>query len=228
MKTLRVIPAVLIVAVILGSVGCKNQSYTEIGKDEFEITESTIEIIPVETDVTTVDDSVHDADIMNIATRKTDVTVTPTPAQSEATVVIVETTTSVTTETTVSITTPAESAIQTETPIPSATPIPTVTPTPEPTATPIPTNTPTPTPIPAPTIEPVYDSQYTNCIADFGWEDNQTGTSGTVYNVPCRRNSAGVWIATDEGAQMVSDVAIAAGACGYSKWIIDGSQRDFS
>lgn len=48
MKTMRVIPMVLMGAVILGSVGCNNQSVTEIRKDDYEIIESSIEILQSE------------------------------------------------------------------------------------------------------------------------------------------------------------------------------------
>ena len=97
------------------------------------------------------------------------------------------------------------------------------TPTPKPTATPKPTSTPKPTP----TIAPVHDPRYTRCVADFEWEGGDGNIySGTVRNVPCRRNSAGDWIPTSKGEDMIADDAVYSG--GWSEWIIEGSERDFS
>ena len=231
MKTLRVIPMVLAVAVILGSVGCKKYDISESLEDEFEITEASA----VESIESTIDET---------ETSVTNTVVTTSAVTSETTVestTVVETTIPAEVPREVSDTaasqsnsapTAAPATSNTEvTAEPTTTSIPTATPTPEP--TPIPTDPPTPTPIPSPTptIAPVYDPQYTSCIADFGWEagDDYNGyTTGTVYGVPCRRNSAGIWIATDEGAEMIADAAFATGAAGYSDWLIEGSQRDFS
>lgn len=227
MKTLRVIPMVLTVAVILGSVGCKKYDTSESLEDEFEITEvSAVESIESTIDETTVSVTNTDATV-SVATSET--TAESTTEATNTTPAEVPREVSDATEgqsNSAPTAAPATSATQ-ATSEPTSTPVPTETPTPEPTATPVPTDTPTPTP----TIAPVYDPQYTSCIADFGWEagDDYNGyTTGTVYGVPCRRNSAGYWIPTDEGDDMIADAAFATGAGGYSDWIIEGSQRDFS
>ena len=231
MKTLRVIPMVLAVAVILGSVGCKKYDISESLEDEFEITEASAEesiestIYETEVLVTNTDAMVSVATSETTAESTTDVETT-IPAEVPREVSDTAEGQSNSTPTAAPATSDTEVTAE-----PTATPIPTATPTPEP--TPIPTDPPTPTPIPSPTptLAPVYDPQYTNCIADFGWEagDDYNGyTTGTVYGVSCRRNSAGYWIPTDEGDDMIADAAFATGAGGYSDWIIEGSQRDFS
>ena len=121
----------------------------------------------------------------------------------------------------------------TPTPAPTATPtpVPTATPTPEPTEEPEPTNTPTPTPKPTPTTNPEYDPQYTSCIADVEyWAGLDNCYHGFVYGVPCRRNSAGDWVTTKEGEQMVWDTIAATypDYGGYTSEIVEGSCRNFS
>ncbi len=118
---------------------------------------------------------------------------------------------------------------------PTATPKPTATPTPEPTATPTPEPTPTPvptaTPTPKPTIKPEYDPQYTSCIADVEyWAGPDNCYHGFVYGVPCKRNTAGDWVTTTEGEQMVWNTIEAEHPDygGYYSEIVEGSCRNFS
>lgn len=223
MKTLRVIPMVLAAAVILGSVGCKKYDISESLEDEFEITEaSVVESIENTIDETEVSVTNTDATI-SVATSETTAEST---SEVESTIPAEVPRDANDTAEGQSNSLPTAALATSETEVTAESP---ATPTPEP--TPIPTDPPTPTPIPSPTptIAPVYDPQYTSCIADVGWSGGDGNIySGVVYGVPCVRNSAGVWCTTTEAEEAVFDAAEAAGADSYSDWIIDGSQRDFS
>lgn len=119
--------------------------------------------------------------------------------------------------------TPAPTA--TLVPEPTDTPVLTNTPTPEPTSAPTPTNTPTPTP------KPVNDQRYKHCIADVEyWAGNDNCYHGFVYGVPCVRNSAGKWVETGDGEDMVWDAIEDEhpDAGGYTTRIVSGSHRNFS
>ena len=94
-----------------------------------------------------------------------------------------------------------------------------------------PTQNATSTPKPTPTPKPVNDPKYTKCIADVEyWAGQDNCYHGYVYGVPCRRNSAGRWVTTSEGEQMVWDAIEAEHPDygGYSAKIVSGSQRNFS
>lgn len=127
--------------------------------------------------------------------------------------------------------TPKPTSTPVPTKVPTATPKPTATPTPEPTEAPEPTKAPTSTPKPTPTPKPVNDPKYTKCIADVEyWAGQDNCYHGYVYGVPCRRNSAGRWVTTSEGEQMVWDAIEAEHPdyVGYSSKIVSGSHRNFS
>ena len=184
MKTLRVLPVVLIGAVVLGSVGCSNPLFSESLVDDFEITETSTEDfigkLTTESDLIT----------SNIYGNSKDLTAEPnavnvengskntTPAPEEATNYDSSDddhsnndSDSHSTSTGNGISSPAPTLIPTNSPSPTNTPIPTESPsnngsgsptfptnTPVPTATstPKPTNTPVPTstPTPEPTEAP--------------------------------------------------------------------------
>ena len=127
--------------------------------------------------------------------------------------------------------TPKPTSTPKPTAAPTATPKPTATPTPEPTEAPEPTKAPTSTPKPTPTPKPVNDPKYTKCIADIEyWAGQDNCYHGYVYGIPCRRNSAGRWVTTREGEEMLWDAIEAEHPDygGYSAKIVQGSQRNFS
>ena len=127
--------------------------------------------------------------------------------------------------------TPKLTATPKPTATPTATPKPTATPTPEPTEAPEPTKAPTSTPKPTPTPKPVNDPKYTKCITDVEyWAGQDNCYHGYVYGVPCRRNSAGRWVTTKEGEEMIWDAIEAEHPDygGYSSKIVSGSHRNFS
>lgn len=177
MKTLRALPVVLIGAVILGCVSCRNYDFSESLEDDFEITGTSTE--------ESIGTFTSSNDVLEITTETTDdkeknisvvsgVTVADQDAQGSnadnqgrherdnsanadnESEVSVPTSTSVpqseepiATSTTVSV---SSTTTSTETPKPTATPVPTATSTPVPTNTPVPTATPTPEP--TETLEP--------------------------------------------------------------------------
>ena len=153
MRGRKIISAVLIVAVVLGIVGCRNRSNTENGKNDIEITTvSELETQKEPTDSKEESTTTTQETTENAVTAVSD-TVLPEstePSESE-----VEGSKPAETETTTAPTkdpTPTESPKATETPAPTNTPAPTSTP--EPTATPVPTYTPTPTNTPTPIPTP--------------------------------------------------------------------------
>ena len=236
MKALRITLIVLASVVILGIVGCKNRD--SIISDETEFT--THPGITEETDPS-VSEETSDTSETALAT-EVSATATPTAApditsENQETERVPVETTQATNTGNGDNSEPVDQARQnvpaaTATPMPTATTAPTATSTPIPTEIPEPTATPTPMPTPTstptPTIAPIYDPQYTSCIVDVGWEDNQTGLSGTITGLQARRNSVGDWILTDESDDAVADAVMAAGAGGWYDWIIDGSHRNFS
>ena len=121
--------------------------------------------------------------------------------------------------------TATQEASATPTPVPTEAPVPTEETIPEATPTPVPTNTPTPTP------KPVNDPQYKHCVADVEyWAGPDNCFHGHVYGVPCVRNSAGKWVETGEGEDMVWDAIETEhpDAGGYTTKIVSGSHRNFS
>lgn len=146
MRDRKIISAVLIVAVVLGIVGCKNQSVTEIRKDDNEITTTN----SVETQEETTENKEESTTISETTTSAaTSASDTVAPDLTEASVSETEQTKPTETDPTKA---PANDPAPTEAPKATATPVPTEIPiptaTPEPTATP--TSTPTPTPEPTP------------------------------------------------------------------------------
>ena len=153
MRGRKIVSAVLIVAVVLGIVGCRNRSNTEIGKNDIEIT--TVSELETQKEPT---DSKEESTTTTQGTTESAVTTvsdTVLPESTEPSESEVEGSKPAEPETTTAPTkdpTPTESPKATETPAPTNTPAPTSTP--EPTATPVPTYTPTPTNTPTPIPTP--------------------------------------------------------------------------
>lgn len=145
MRDRKIISAVLIVAVVLGIVGCKAKGTREIVEDDIEITTTTVEA-QKETTESKEESTTTSETTTSAATSASD---TVAPDLTEPSVSETEETTPKETEPTKA---PANDPAPTEAPKATATPVPTETPiptaTPEPTATP--TSTPTPTPEPTP------------------------------------------------------------------------------
>ncbi len=153
MRGRKIVSAVLIVAVVLGIVGCRNRSNTEIGKNDIEITT----VSELETQKEPTDSKEESTTTTQETTESAVTTVSDTvlPESTEPSESEVEGSKPAETETTTAPTkdpTPTESPKATETPAPTNTPAPTSTP--EPTATPVPTYTPTPTNTPTPIPTP--------------------------------------------------------------------------
>ena len=145
MRDRKIISAVLIVAVVLGIVGCKAKGTREIVEDDIEITTTTVEA-QKETTEEKEESTTTSETTTSAVTTESD---TVAPDLTEPSVSETEETTPKETEPTKA---PANDPAPTEAPKATATPVPTETPiptaTPEPTATP--TSTPTPTPEPTP------------------------------------------------------------------------------
>ncbi len=176
MKTLRALPVVLIGAVILGCVSCRNYDFSESIEDDFEITgTSTEESIGTFTSsddvlVITPETSGSNAKSVSVATG---VAVADQEEQgsnadnqgherdysandaNNSTVSVPTMTPVPQSDEPVATSTPVPVSA-TPTPMPTATPKPTETPVPTATSTPVPTNTPVPTatPTPEPTEAP--------------------------------------------------------------------------
>ena len=142
MRNRKFVATVLVVAVVLGIVGCKNQSNTEIGKDDIEITTTA----SVETQKETTE---------NI---ESSTTTTETPSSTEQPSETSMSDLSEPSESESSEPTVTEEPDPTPTSAPKATATPTATPqptaTPEPSSSPTPTNTPVPTNTPSPEPTP--------------------------------------------------------------------------
>lgn len=146
MRNRKFVSTVLIVAVVLGIVGCKNQSNTGIRKDDIEITTTT----SVETQKETTESKEKSTTTLETTTSAvTTASDTVAPDLTEPSVSETDEATPKEAEPTRA---PAKDPDPTEAPKATATPVPTESPvptaTPEPTATP--TLTPTPTPEPTP------------------------------------------------------------------------------
>ncbi len=149
MRDRKIISAVLIVAVVLGIVGCKAKGTREIVEDDIEITTTTVEA-QKETTESKEESTTTSETTTSAATSASD---TVAPDLTEPSVSEAEETTPKETEPTKA---PTKDSDPTEAPIATATPVPTEAPkpteSPVPTAAPEPTATPTSTP--TPTSEP--------------------------------------------------------------------------
>lgn len=145
MKTKRFVSIVLVTAVILGIVGCKNHSLTEIRENETEITASTEQTIEETSSSTEETTSEVTATPSATATPKptevpeeTEITVEESVANTDASEETspVETQSSSTTATSTPVSSNSQSSEQVQvspdTPAPTSTPVPTATPTPTP------------------------------------------------------------------------------------------------
>ena len=151
MRDRKIISAVLIVAVVLGIVGCKAKGTREIVEDDIEITTTTVEAQKETTEEkeesTTTSETTKTAETTvsdTVAPSETEAA-EPSVSESEA----IEPTESEKKEPTKA---PFEDPDPTSAPKATATPVPTETP--NPTATPVPTATPEPTATPTSTPEP--------------------------------------------------------------------------
>ena len=150
MRDRKIISAVLIVAVVLGIVGCKAKGTREIVEDDIEITTTTVEA-QKETTEEKEESTTTSETTTSAVTTESD---TVAPDLTEPSVSETEETTATETEPTKA---PTKNPDPTEAPKATATPVPTEAPKPTetsvPTATPEPTATPTssPTPKPEPT-----------------------------------------------------------------------------
>lgn len=151
MRDRKIISAVLIVAVVLGIVGCKAKGTREIVEDDIEITTTTVEAQKETTEEkeesTTTSETTKTAETTvsdTVAPSETEAA-EPSVSESEA----IEPTESEKKEPTKA---PSEDPDPTSAPKATATPVPTETP--NPTATPVPTATPEPTATPTSTPEP--------------------------------------------------------------------------
>ena len=146
MRDRKIISAVLIVAVVLGIVGCKAKGTREIVEDDIEITTTTVEAQKETTESkeesTTTSETTTSAATSASDTVPTDFT---EPSVSEAKFTDPKESAEPT-KPSAEDPVPTEAPKATATPVPIETPVPTATP--EPTATP--TSTPTPTPEPTP------------------------------------------------------------------------------
>lgn len=178
MKTLRVLPVVLIGAVVLGSVGCSNPVFSESLVDDFEITETSTEesigTFTTESVILTgnIDGSSRDitAETNAVNVENGSKNITPTPNGASANYADEDDhsdngSSSSNTSTENGISSPSPTPIPTNSPRPTNTPVPTESPSnsgsssptnptntlvPTATPTPKPTNTPVPTATPAP------------------------------------------------------------------------------
>ncbi|MBR3033333.1 MAG: hypothetical protein IKH92_09980 [Clostridiales bacterium] len=152
MRGRKIVSAVLIVAVILGIVGCKAKGTRKIVEDDIGITTAS----ELETQKETTE--IKEESTTTLETTESTVTTasdTVVPESTEPSVSVTEGSEPAETEPTPAPTkdpAPTELPKATQTPVPTNTPVPTSTP--EPTATPVPTNTPTPTDTPTPVPAP--------------------------------------------------------------------------
>ena len=175
MKTIRAIPAVLIVAAILVIAGCNNNKTTEISNsDDIEITTATVET-QEETSATTQETIFEATETPRpTSTPIPTATSTPTPEVTESSEATQPSTES----------TQVQEQASAENVAPTATSAPVATATQAPPATPDPTSTPTPAPTATPTPEPVvFDIDQS--ARDNGYEiidiDMGNGTTQRIY-----------------------------------------------
>ena len=181
MRDRKIISAVLIVAVVLGIVGCKAKGTREIVEDDIEITTTTVEA-QKETTESKEESTTTSETTTSAATSAID---TVAPDLTEPSVSETEETTPKETEPTKAPTKdpgPTEAPIATATPIPTEAPKPTESPvptaTPEPTATPTLTPTPTSEPTPFDIDKSAKDNGYEIIDIDMG-----NGKTERIYGV---------------------------------------------
>lgn len=199
MKTLRVLPVVLIGVVILGSVGCRNYDFTESLEDDFEITGTSTEesigtltseeeelVITAEStignakDVTTVTDTsvvAQDEESTSADDQRQEHDNSANEDNNSTVSEPTSTPVPQSTEATVVISTPIPVSA-TSTPKPTAIPEPMESPTPKPTNTPVPTATPTPEPTeaPEPTPRPAVAAYVQATFIVYGGTDDENPT----------------------------------------------------
>jgi hypothetical protein len=146
MRNRKFISTVLIVAVVLGIVGCKNQSVTEIRKDDNEITTTNSVETQEETTENKEESTTTSETTSSVATSASDTVVPDLTEPSVSETEQIKPTETNPTKAPANDPAPTEAPKATATPVPTETSVPTATP--EPTATP--TSTPTPTPEPTP------------------------------------------------------------------------------
>ena len=181
MRDRKIISAVLIVAVVLGIVGCKAKGTREIVEDDIEITTTTVEA-QKETTESKEESTTTSETTTSAATSASDTVV---PDLTEPSVSETEETTPKETEPTKAPTKdpdPTEAPIATATPVPTEAPKPTESPvptaTPEPTATPTLTPTPTSEPTPFDIDKSAKDNGYEIIDIDMG-----NGKTERIYGV---------------------------------------------
>lgn len=233
MRNRKFVSAVLIVAVVLGIVGCKNQSNTGIRKDDIEITTTT----SVETQKETTEEkeeSTTTSETTNVTTTASD---TAVPDLTEPSILENETTEPK--ESAESTKAPAEDSAPTSAPKATATPVPTEAPkstaTPAPTATPEPTAAPTSTPNPTPEPTPfdidksAKEHGYSIIDIDMGGGQTQriygyyVDMSGLATKINDYRESLGLSrLPTDSACVSEMKLRAAEATVKYSHWRPNG------
>lgn len=227
MRNRKFVSTVLIVAVVLGIVGCKNQSNTGIRKDDIEITTTTSVETQKETTeskekstttsetttsaVTTASDTVA-PDLTEPSVSETD---EATPKEAEPTRAPAKNPD------------PTEAPKATATPVPTEAPIPTATP--EPTATPTLTPTPTPEPTPFDIDKSAKEHGYSIIDIDMGGGQTQriygyyVDMSGLATKINDYRESLGLSrLPTDSACVSEMKLRAAEATVKYSHWRPNG------
>lgn len=181
MRDRKIISAVLIVAVVLGIVGCKAKGTREIVEDDIEITTTTVEAQKETTEEKEESTTTSETTIDTVTTASD----TVAPDLTEPSVSETEETTPKETEPTKAPTKdpdPTEAPKATATPVPTEAPKPTESPVPtaapEPTATPTSTPTPTSEPTPFDIDKSAKENGYEIIDIDMG-----NGKSERIYGV---------------------------------------------
>ena len=233
MRNRKFVSAVLIVAVVLGIVGCKNQSNTEIRKDDIEITTTT----SVEAQKETTESQEESTTTLETTSFTSTASDTTMPDLTEPSVSETETTD--TKESVEPTTAPAEDPAPTSAPKATATPVPTEAPkptaTPAPTATPEPTATPTSTPTPTPEPTPfdidksAKEHGYSIIDIDMGGGQTQriygyyVDMSGLATKINDYRESLGLSrLPTDSACVSEMKLRAAEATVKYSHWRPNG------
>ena len=178
MRNRKQISAVLVVAVILGIVGCKNQSNTKIGKDDIEITTT----VSVETQKETTESKELSTTNALAPTSMEESSETSAPESTESSALETNAPPETENQDPIKVTEkePTPTAMPQATVTPTATPQPTATPeptsSPTPTNTPVPTNTPSPEPTPFDIDKSAKENGYEIIEVDMG-----SGKTEKVY-----------------------------------------------
>ena len=232
MRDRKIISAVLIVAVVLGIVGCKAKGTREIVEDDIEITTTTVEAQKETTEEK--EESTTTSETTNVTTTASD---TAVPDLTEPSILENETTEPK--ESAESTKAPAEDSAPTSTPKATATPVPTEAPkstaTPAPTATPEPTATPTSTPNPTPEPTPfdidksAKEHGYSIIDIDMGGGQTQriygyyVDMSGLATKINDYRESLGLSrLPTDSACVSEMKLRAAEATVKYSHWRPNG------